>query len=216
MTQRHIPLPFIGIADSDEEFIWHGRPELLPYLTAATPYGATFIVAMVLYLYLILRFRAMDVSDPGYSSFVMSFTLPVLIIALLCLVGLVKYLVTYRYLAYAITNKRIIVGNGFWGYEFLTIDFDHIPELRITVNFIESRTNTGTITMQPDTDTATKVDTLLYIRNRFISIRNPYQVYQLLKETIVDVKTDWNYPNAIRPEENLGYRTRYHPQKREL
>jgi hypothetical protein len=29
----------------------------------------------------------------------------------------------------------------------------------------------------------------------------------------VDVKTDWNYPNALRPEENPGYRTKYNPKK---
>jgi hypothetical protein len=26
------------------------------------------------------------------------------------------------------------------------------------------------------------------------------------------VKTDWNYPNALRPGENKGYNTDYKPQ----
>jgi len=25
----------------------------------------------------------------------------------------------------------------------------------------------------------------------------------------VDIKTDWKYPNATRPEVNAGYRTKY-------
>ena len=29
---------------------------------------------------------------------------------------------------------------------------------------------------------------------------------------MVDIKTDWNYPNKLRPEENPGYDTKYEPK----
>ena len=44
-----------------------------------------------------------------------------------------------------------------------------------------------------------------------VAIDAPYDVDKLLKETTVDVKTDWNYPNKLRPAENPGYHTDYKP-----
>jgi hypothetical protein len=30
----------------------------------------------------------------------------------------------------------------------------------------------------------------------------------LAPRLMVDIKTDWNYPNALRPRENPGYKTK--------
>ncbi|MDR1494346.1 MAG: hypothetical protein LBT05_16755 [Planctomycetaceae bacterium] len=50
---------------------------------------------------------------------------------------------------------------------------------------------------------------------RFSGIENPYDVFRRIKEVSVDVKTDWNYPNANRPETNPGYQTKYTPKEKE-
>ena len=45
--------------------------------------------------------------------------------------------------------------------------------------------------------------------DKFIGIDEPYAVFKRIKEVSVDIKTDWNYPNAMRPGVNPGYPTRY-------
>jgi hypothetical protein len=45
------------------------------------------------------------------------------------------------------------------------------------------------------------------IYDQFVSISNPYDVFRALKGVEVAVKTDWNYPNALRPATNPGYTT---------
>jgi hypothetical protein len=35
------------------------------------------------------------------------------------------------------------------------------------------------------------------------------EVFKMVKQTSVDIKTDYNYPNALRPETNPGYKTKY-------
>lgn len=47
------------------------------------------------------------------------------------------------------------------------------------------------------------------IYGSFVGIDEPYEVFKRIKEVSVDVKTDWNFPNDMRPEVNSGYRTRY-------
>ena len=49
----------------------------------------------------------------------------------------------------------------------------------------------------------------------FISVPAPYEVFKQIKTVSVDVKTDWNYPNKLRPEENPGYNTEYKPEEKE-
>ena len=45
--------------------------------------------------------------------------------------------------------------------------------------------------------------------DKFISIKDPYDVYKLLKKVSLDVATDQAYPNAYIPKENEGYNTKY-------
>jgi hypothetical protein len=50
------------------------------------------------------------------------------------------------------------------------------------------------------------------VYDRWEAIPNPYDVFKQLKKTAVDIKTDFNYPNAFRPEKNPGYNTKYDPK----
>ena len=43
----------------------------------------------------------------------------------------------------------------------------------------------------------------------FLGVANPYEVFKQIKEAAINVKTDWSYPNALRPAVNPGYHTRY-------
>jgi hypothetical protein len=106
---------------------------------------------------------------------------------------------------YAFTNKRVMLRTGFFGISFKSIDFDRIQEIDVTVNPIENLLGVGSIKMFSGATGNNGVRSFDY----FIGIVNPYEVYKQLKTVSVDVKTDWNYPNALRPSENKGYNTEY-------
>ena len=40
-------------------------------------------------------------------------------------------------------------------------------------------------------------------------IENPYILGNQLQQIVNDIKTDIHYPNALRPEDNQGYQTKY-------
>jgi Bacterial PH domain len=106
---------------------------------------------------------------------------------------------------YALTTRRLMLRSGFWGTDFKSIDFDQIADLEVNVNPIENAYGVGSIRAysggmsnrgRPAFDS-------------FLGIANPYQVFKQIKEAAIDVKTDWSYPNALRPGVNPGYHTRY-------
>lgn len=43
----------------------------------------------------------------------------------------------------------------------------------------------------------------------FLDIENAYELYPKLQKVVLDIQTDIEYPNDLRPKENKGYRTKY-------
>ena len=42
----------------------------------------------------------------------------------------------------------------------------------------------------------------------FYDIEDCYEVYKKIQKIIVDIQTDIEHPNALRPEENPGYKSK--------
>jgi len=102
----------------------------------------------------------------------------------------------------------VMVRTGFIGTDFKSIDYDKISDIEVTVNFMERAFNVGSIRFfsgrtQENDGTTTK----LY--DKWEAIPDPYGVFKKVKQVSVDIKTDYNYPNALRPETNPGYNTKY-------
>ena len=105
-----------------------------------------------------------------------------------------------------------MMRSGFIGTDFKIIDFDKISDIEVTVSFVEKIYNVGTIkffsgrTQTDDGNTSKLYDS-------WSAIENPYEVFKMVKQTSVNIKTDFNYPNALRPDINSGYNTKYDPKK---
>src|SRR5262249_30963089 len=117
-------------------------------------------------------------------------------------------MLSYKNVAYAITNRRIILRSGVWAPNFQSIDFDKISEADVTIGPIEKILSCGTVRVNTGRVNSKGVT----VFDSMVAIDAPYDVYKLLKETTVDVKTDWNFPNKLRPSDNPGYHTDYNPK----
>ena len=45
----------------------------------------------------------------------------------------------------------------------------------------------------------------------FEALEDSVQIYNRVQKIILDIQTDIEYPNALRPQENFGYNTDYRP-----
>ena len=198
-----LPPQFESVLDRDERVIWTGRPTPIPFFLSGVPF-----------LILGLCWGAFD-----YFGFIrhmgegrgleLGFAAPFFLLHLmpfwLGIGNMFRLLLVFGNTFYAFTNKRLMLRTGFWGTDFKSIDYDRIQELDVTVNPIENLLGVGSIrvfTGQTNSNGAAHY-------HRFVGIADPYAIYKRIKEVSVDVKTDWNYPNAIRPDTNPGYKTNY-------
>lgn len=121
---------------------------------------------------------------------------------------MLRLILVHKNTFYAITNKRVMMRSGFWGIDFNAIDYDKISDIQVTVNPLENMLGVGTIRIS-----AGKVSSKgSPLTDDFIAVSNPYEVFKKIKTVMVDVKTDWSYPNKLRPDENPGYNTKYEPK----
>lgn len=194
---------FDSVKDNDEDILWTGKPIFIPYIFSGLGAGLFTIAFGIIWLLVSINFKNTDGTET--SPFFWLFGLIPL------LQGLYVFgnrLFSFSNTAYGYSNKRVMMRTGFIGTDFKTIDYDKISDIEVTVNVIERMFNVGTIRFfsgrtQTDEGNTTK----LY--DTWSAIETPYEVFKMVKQTSVDIKTDFNYPNALRPETNPGYNTKY-------
>jgi len=207
LTTAQLPPQFQGILDRDEQVLWAGHPKWLPFMLTGVPFLILGCIwASIDYFGFI---RNMFGSSHAMNGPGLGFIIPFFLLHLFpfwgSVLNMLRLLLVHSNTFYAFTNKRVMIRSGFWGTDFKAIDYDRIQELTVTVNPIENLMGVGSI----------KAFTGAYsskgapVFDRFIAIDEPYEVYRRLKQVSVDVKTDWKYPNALRPGENPGYGTGY-------
>lgn len=124
-------------------------------------------------------------------------------------------LLSYSYIHYAITNKRVIMQRGLIGRDFQMVDFDKITNAEVNVGIIDKLVGNSSGTILIST-AGTFVQTRRGARPKpygLVRIANPYDVFKLFKKVSHDIKTDIHYPNKLRPKSNPGYQTSYNPKK---
>lgn len=103
----------------------------------------------------------------------------------------------HKNIEYAFTNKRIIIRSGLI-IDIKNIYYIDIQSVNLRVGLIDRMLKVGDIYIKSKLETAVLWD-----------IPNPYIITNKLQKVVNDIKTDMNYPNALRPAENTGFNTIY-------
>ena len=193
---------FDSVKDDDEEILWTEKPKFIPYAITGLGLGIGAIIFVGIYYAMTANVKNQDGTTGTFNWLFASLPLGFFFW------GFLKKLFSYSNTRYGYTNKRVMMRTGFIGTDFKSIDYDKISDIEVTVNFIERAFNVGTIRFfSGRTETNDGTTTKLY--DHWEAIPNPYEIFKRVKQISVDIKTDYNYPNALRPETNPGYNTKY-------
>lgn len=213
-TDHNLPPQFNGILSKGEDILWSGQPHLWPFVLTGVPF-----------LLLGLAWGTFDYSflkSMHHSGKSELFIYPFFILhSFPCwgsIANIVRLFLVRNNTFYAITDKRFMLRGGLWGTSFKTIEYDQVKEINVNVGPIQNMMGVGTISI----DTGrTKPQGLQNMGNffgfpqgddAFVGVSNPYEVFKISKQTSQDIKADINFPNAKRPNNNPGYKTKYNPQ----
>lgn len=187
------------VLNDDEEILWRGKPlrksfilssvfKMLPIAIIWAGIDVSFIVCAILFMELEWWFYLI------FGVFFLIHLLPVW----MYIFNLVSAFRRLKIEEYAFTDKRIIIKRGFLAANIISIYYSSITSINLRIGLIEKMCKVGDIYI---VSTNGKV--------MIEDITNPYYIYSELQRIANDIKTDIIYPNAIRPSENLGYKTSY-------
>ena len=196
-TDLKLSPQFDAVKDRDEHILWVGRPNLLVFSFGGIM-GTTIGLLWMCFFWpgLVPDMRELGLGFSAYMLVSGPFCITV--------VNLIWLFLAHRNTYYAFSDKRFMVRSGAFGTDFKAIDYDNISDIEVTVNPIENLLGVGTIRAYSG-----RTNMRAPMLDKFVGIPDPYGVFKRIKEVSVDIKTDWKYPNATRPEVNAGYRTKY-------
>lgn len=209
---ERIPPEFDAVKDDDETIYWVGGPKLVPFLAQGIP----FLIFGCLWFFLDSVFitgigSIGSAFGGGMGGFLIVFFLLHLAPFWLSIINMLRLILVYRNTRYAYTNKRMMFRTGFFGIDFKAVDYDKIQNLEVNVGPLEKFYNVGSIKAFSGQFASSGEHGTRAVFDCFKAIEDPYGVFKAIKKVSVDIKTDWNYPNDLRPEENKGYKTTYKP-----
>ena len=180
--------------DPNENILWQGKPHRFLYVLG-NPLIYPFALCWGLFdLFFMGRFNAASHGFFPHMNLFMLFHMMPVWYAIFS--PIYRFLNWYR-IDYALTDRRIYCTSGLIGLDIASVELPDVHNLRVDVGPMEAMFKRGTIRFGG--------------RYSLHCVENPYEVYKLIQQTAVDITTDRQFPNQLRPEENPGYRTRYKP-----
>lgn len=210
---ERIPPEFDAVKDNNETILWIGQPKLVPFLAQGIPFlifGCLWGVFDLAFFGNIFSFGGGMMG--GFNVFLTIFMLFHLFPFYGSFLNMLRLVLVYKNTRYAYTNKRLMFRTGFFGIDFKAVDYDKIQNIEVNVNPLEKLFNVGSVKAFTGEFVSSRDHGTRPVYSTFQAIEEPYEVFKAIKQVSVDIKTDMNYPNNLRPEENNGYNTTYKPK----
>ena len=184
VTNKKLQAEFEKIKDSDEVFIWGGKPHFISFLSNMIASGVIGLILLVA----VIKFNQYAAESENRS-----FNYALIILGIIFIPGILAYLkkfFSYRNTVYAYTNKKILMKSGLVGTNFKMIDLDKLIDIEISISPIDKLYSTGTIkffsgrTKQDDEGKITQLyDDWYYIEEPHKVIKGIKKAMQELKES---------------------------------
>lgn len=188
------------VIGSDEQILWSGKPKKRAFLINAFTKMLPIALIWLLFdgAFIGLMIGTMDEIPTSVKIFMAVFFLFHLMPVWIWLSNVLTANRQHENLEYAFTNKRIIIKSGIIGIDFKNIYYSEIDSVNLRVGLVDRIEKVGDI----------------YIKsiggaNVLYDLENPYSLTEKLQKIVVDIKTDIQFPNNLRPAENDGYSTKY-------
>lgn len=168
------------------ESIFKGLPVVLLWVA----FDTFFIVMMIV--------TGAFKENPGLIPAVIAFFALHLLPLWLYILNIIKTMAGAKNIEYVFTDKRIIIRSGVIGIDFKNIYYTDVQGINCRVGIFDRMFKVGDLYIKALNQSAV-----------LMNIETPYFYLQKLQKITLDIKTDIQYPNDLRPKENHGYNTEY-------
>ena len=195
-----------------EQLIWSGKPKKKAFII-----NKSLIMLPFALLWLAFdTFFIIMITSSGAIEHMLFFIIPFFLIHLMPVWIWLGNVVTankrWKNTKYYVTDKRIIIKNGFFAENYQTIYYKDIRNVNLSIGLIDKMLGVGDIHF--DINGRNMYNTQGRMGPSFLDIEDCSYLYQKLQKVVLDIQTDIEYPNALRPDTNPGYNTKYEPKNK--
>lgn len=194
------------IVNKGEQILWRGKPKKSAFILGSIfnmlPIGLIWLLFDGAFIAGIIATGSLKSMPVGVIIGIIAFFAIHLIPVWAWIGSVITASHKYKNLEYAFTNKRIIIRSGIIGVDFKNIYYSEIESVNLKVGLSDKLLKVGDIYIKSQGQSQVLYD-----------ISDPYFISQKLQEIVIDIKTDIEFPNGLRPDENPGYNTKYTKHK---
>lgn len=191
------------VLTAGEHILWSGKPQKTPFIMA---HSLTLMPIAIVWICFDFTAISSIFSSGGFQWFLLAFFALHLAPVWLWLGSVITAPKRWRNTNYYVTNRRIIIQGGFLAVNEKSLFFKDIRSVQNKVGIFDKLFGTGTIAFNSEMVTSNNNKAT---PPSFQYLENAAYVYERVQRTVLDIQTDMEYPNALRPEENPGYGTDY-------
>ena len=187
-----------------ESIIWSGKPKKSAYIINKFFTMLPFAIIWLMFDSIFIISFIASGSFMEMLWFIISFFALHLMPVWIWLSNVLTAKKNWKNTEYYVTDKRIIIESGFIGINYQTIYYKDIKNVYLRIGVIDKLLKVGDIYFDIN-------------QNRtqfFLDLENPYELYTKLQKIVLDIQTDIEFPNNLRPNENNGYNTKYIPKEK--
>ena len=205
---------------SNEKILWKGKPNKRCFILEGI-FNPMLPFALVWFLFDSLFIAAFigGAATPGapavFSIFPLIFFLFHLMPVWIYLGGVIFVFRRYQHTEYIVTDKGVYVSGGLFSYTCNMKPFTELARVNIHRGIIDQIIGVGDVVLTSN-NVADLYSSNIRVNGRpldvgttIADIKDYRKVFEIIKKLQEDIYTDTMYPNALRPEENPGYRTKY-------
>lgn len=202
----------------DEKVLWAGRPDKLCFILEGIfnpmlPFALVWFLFDSLFIMAFTSGNTVGISQSPAVIIPLIFVLIHMMPVWIYLSGAILTFRRYQHTQYIVTDKGVYISGGLFAYTCNMKPFMELARVNIHRGIIDQMLGVGDVVLTSnnlaDIYGGRVNGRPLEVGTTIADIRDYREVFEIIKKLQEDIYTDTMYPNALRPEENHGYRTRY-------
>ena len=204
----------------DEKIFWQGKPNKRCFILEGIfnpmlPFALAWFLFDSLFIATFIGGAATSGAPAVFSIFPLIFFLIHLMPVWIYLGGVIFVFRRYQHTEYIVTDKGVYISGGLFSYTCNMKPFTELARVNIHRGIIDQIIGVGDVVLTSN-NVADLYSSNIRVNGRpldvgttIADIKDYRKVFEIIKKLQEDIYTDTMYPNALRPEENQGYRTKY-------
>lgn len=207
----------LEFSTNGERIVWRGKPDKKCFVLESI-FNPMLLVALVWgaidFFFMSTVFSSFDSDEMGLLGFMVPFFLLHLMPVWIYIGGVVTSALKHKHTEYIITDRGIYISGGIFTVNIQMKPFTDLSHVNIHKGILDQMLGVGDVVMVCN-HTGYYGSARRHNGNHnhatfnIVDIPDYQEVFSIIKTMQTDIYADTMYPNAMRPDTNPGYGSRY-------